>query len=106
MGSVRSITKSEEFRRVYEAGRRSRSDGISVAVAPGAAGVNRLGLTVPSSRGTAVVRNRLRRRVRAAFAQAQIPGPLDVVIRPQASVGVVPFQELVTHVERAVERAT
>jgi ribonuclease P protein component len=105
MGSVRSITKSEEFRRVYETGKRSRSNGISVVVARGAVGVTRLGLAVPSSSGTAVARNRIRRRVRAAFAQAQIADPLDVVIRPQPASASVPFQELVTHVERAVERA-
>ena len=61
----------------------------------------RLGLAVPSSVGGAVVRNRIKRRLRAAFVAADLPPGVQVVIRPRAEAATMTFQEL----ERSLREA-
>jgi ribonuclease P protein component len=64
-----------------------------------------VGLTVPSSTGGAVVRNRIKRRLREAF-RAHGPGTgVDVVIRAGATTVQISFQELENHLGRALRRA-
>lgn len=106
MGST-SLTRARDFVRVQSDGRRARSDGISVAaLAAGDELPSRVGLSVGRSVGGAVVRNRVKRRLRAAWSQSSIPPGYEVVVRPTRAVAEVDFQELVNHLELAVTRAT
>lgn len=54
-------------------------------------GHSRLGLTVPRKVGTAVVRNRVKRRLREAFRRswrfALVDRPADLLVRAQPSAG-------------------
>ena len=90
-----SITSSRDFRRVYRSGKKARVDGVSVWAAPGPdEGRARLGMAVRASVGTAVDRNRLRRRLREIF---RAYGPLtgtDVVIHATREAAGRNFQEL------------
>lgn len=91
-----ALARSADFRRVYSAGKRARRDGLTVWVAPAEepAGETRLGLAVRGSIGTAVVRNRLRRRLRAAFRAYDPVGGFDVVARADESLPGRNFQEM------------
>ena len=102
MGAIRS---GRDFDRIYSLGRRGKSDGIAAIVSASSPSELRLGLSVSKACGNAVVRNRVRRRLKAAFAAAAVPSGLDVVLRPDPRAGSLPFQELVKHVETAVTRA-
>jgi len=51
-------------------------------------------LAVPSRVGGAVVRNRIKRRLRASFVRASLPAGLDVVVRARAEAATMDFQEL------------
>ncbi len=53
----------------------------------------RLGLAVPARVGGAVGRNRIKRRLRAAFRAAG-PTGVDVLVRAEATAQTAPFQEL------------
>lgn len=77
-------------------GRRRRVPLGTVAILTDPAGVDepRLGLAVPSSVGGAVVRNRIKRRLRAAFVAAELPAGAQVVIRPRLEAASLGFQEL------------
>lgn len=91
-----SIARSRDFQRVFSTGRRARRDGIVVWAAPATdpAASSRLGLAVRRSAGNAVTRNRIRRRLRAAFAQSHpVPG-YDVVARGELEVAGRNFQEV------------
>jgi ribonuclease P protein component len=105
-----------DFLRVASAGRRSARPGLVVQAAPhphepngapnGAAGI-RVGFTASRKVGNAVVRNRAKRRMRAAAASA-LPSHgqsgTDYVLIARASTADRPFAELVADLEAALRR--
>jgi ribonuclease P protein component len=107
MDPERTIASGTEFRRLYAEGTKASSDGVTVFVAPrpDPSAPSRLGLAVPSSTGGAVVRNRIKRRLREAFrAQGPATG-IDIAIRASAPTGRISYQELVEHLGRALHKA-
>ncbi len=105
MGSTTSLRAKRDFETVYSGGRRRRANGVTVYVRAreDAASPARLGLAVPSSIGGAVERNRMKRRLRAAFRACEATG-VDVIVRPSGGATRLSFQELVTEFCRAVRR--
>ena len=99
-----------DFRRVYEQGIRFSGSLFSAFCLenddpkrpPGA----RFGFTVPRAIGKAVLRNRIRRRVREAVRLARSgAGPRwDVVINPRRNAAHAPFDVLQAEIERLVRR--
>ena len=93
-------------------GRRARHGSVSVTYLPAStttiAEPPRIAFAVPRKVGTAVVRNRLRRQVKAhlaspaADASALAPGAYLVAIRPGA--GDVARTQLLTDVDRCLDR--
>jgi ribonuclease P protein component len=91
---VDRLRSSKDFRRVSREGTRvaSRSLVLLVATRPARLGgqpANRIGITVSRRVGPAVVRNRLKRRLREWFrrSRARIPAGKDLVVimRPAAA---------------------
>ena len=105
MRSPRSLSGKARFSRVFDQGRRGRSDGVTVwaLVRPDTAGP-RLGLSVGTRAGGAVARNQMRRRVRALVRALALPGA-DIVIRADRDAMRLSFQELETHLKQAFTRA-
>jgi ribonuclease P protein component len=101
-----------DFLRVAGAGRRSARPGLVVQAAPhpngsrGAPGI-RVGFTASKKVGNAVVRNRAKRRMRAAAASVLPvvgrPGT-DYVLIARAGTADRPFAELVADLEAALRR--
>ena len=85
------LRRRAEFLIVQETGQKFSSDAFLALVKPNARpdGLTRLGLTVSSKVGNAVVRNRIRRRLRELFRNRRttLPPGLDVVLiaRTQAA---------------------
>ena len=98
-----SLSSSREFRRVLDCGRRRRTPigSIYVLGSPTAAGPSRLGLIVSRRIGGAVVRNRAKRRLRAAFAAAWSEPGFDVIVRADPAALTLPFQELENSLQAA-----
>jgi ribonuclease P protein component len=107
----RRILKSTEFREVYQSGVRMscryfaafclhRSDAPEL---PG-----RVGFTVPRALGSAVVRNRIKRRMREAtrFYLTQLPPNYGLVFNPRRSVLEASFEDLCRETEKVIVRCS
>jgi ribonuclease P protein component len=101
----RSLSGRRAFRRVRSEGRLAGFGPITVygvRASEGRAG--RVGLSVNGRRLTAVERNRIRRRVRAACGRFELPEGFDFVIRAGAEAGDLDFQKLVSSLSKAFHR--
>lgn len=67
MKRTMTVKENYEFRRIYAKGRSGVSPYLVVYVRPNRRGRNRLGVTASTKLGHAVVRNRVRRRLREIF---------------------------------------
>ncbi len=77
-----TIKENYEFRRIYNKGKSGVSAFVVVYARPNNRGRNRLGVTVSTKLGKAVVRNRVRRRLREIYrlSQPQLKQGYDIVL--------------------------
>ena len=96
------LLRRSEFRRVYQEGRRRSAPLCVVFFLSNGLAQSRLGLTVPSSVGNAVLRNRLKRRVREVFrlSQDSIAAGWDIVVNPRKDAAKAPFLTLMRELMR------
>lgn len=102
MPSTEALSGKPHFARVHASGRRCSRDGVTAIVSARAEGPPRLGLSVGRSCGKAVVRNRIRRRLREAF-RAYGPGSADVVLIGRAPLATAPFSQVEKYVRECLE---
>ena len=98
------LLRRSDFESVYRGGRRHFAPDLTAFWRSRAAGEGpRVGLTVGRALGGAVVRNRIKRRLREAVRLnlAQLARAVDVVLNPRKSAASVEFQELVQQVAGA-----
>jgi ribonuclease P protein component len=100
------LSTGDQFRQVLRRGRKSRTDGGLIAVnSSGVEGVVRFGFVVPKSVGGAVVRNRVKRRLRAAASTLVGRGvTADVVVRADPGSDKVTVTEWTSHLSKALSR--
>jgi ribonuclease P protein component len=104
------ILRSADFRVVYDRGIRvsgplfaafcwARPELLENATA-------RLGLTAPKALGGAVVRNRIKRRLREAFRRhrAELGPQWDIVLNPRRAALTAPFAELERALRKVIEK--
>ncbi len=84
-------------------GTRRRVGGISVFVAPGAKGTTRVAFIAGRGVGSAVRRNRAKRRLREALGRVPIRESRDYVVIAAEVVNRAPFEDLVAWLEKATE---
>ena len=100
------LLRHADFERVYKQGRRHFSASMTVFYWRRPAGETpglRVGFTVGRALGGAVVRNRMKRRLREAVRLTRpVPGPdADVVINPKKSLLAAEFEAVLNEVKRA-----
>ena len=102
-----SLRSGRDFRRVLENGRRATRDGLVAVALPNdlSPEVSRLGLAV-RCKGGAVARNRVKRRIRAAFRQLDLSDGHDVVIQADDRILRARYPRLVKDLGDALDRAT
>jgi len=95
-----------EFLVVQDTGMKVSADCVLAMVKPNGRGdgVTRLGLTVSSKVGNAVVRNRVRRRFRELFRtrRQELPKGLDMVLIARTSAAAAEWPAYVRAFERIV----
>lgn len=104
LAKANRVTRAADYRRIVRTGRRRRGALVLAYARPGdEAGPLRMGVIVAKNVGGAVVRNRVRRRIKAIGWQLahEVRG-LDVVVRALPPAAVAPFADLEREVGAAV----
>ncbi len=102
------ILRSKDFRRVYDNGIRFSSSlftAFCLREAPPFTGPH-IGFTTPRALGVAVVRNRIRRRVREALRVRlqQLSPQWSIVINPRRKALDCPFPDIEREIDRLLGR--
>lgn len=103
--SVR-LLRHADFERVYKQGRRHFAAHMTVFYLPRreSDGGVRVGFTVGKVLGGAVLRNRMKRRLREAVRlHGMIPAAMDVVINPKKSLLTAEFVDVQREIRRAFD---
>jgi ribonuclease P protein component len=105
----RRLLKPGQFEAVYAARLNRHVGPLAVHVMPNEEDGWRIGLSVPRRVGTAVRRNRIKRRLREVFrlAQHDLPGSYDLVInvRPHEALDVVEYRQLLERAAKELDEA-
>ncbi|GIU93252.1 MAG: hypothetical protein KatS3mg011_2158 [Acidimicrobiia bacterium] len=101
-----SLRTSRDFQRVLDEGRRVRRGALTVVAAEGVPGLTRLGLVVSRKVGKATVRNRVRRRLRHAARQANLPEGWDFVVVASPRAADAGYWELLEWLSSGAREAT
>jgi ribonuclease P protein component len=103
------ITASGEIRALFRRGKRKRTRHLDVFVSSSPVTHSRLGVVVPKHKRTAVLRNRLKRRLREAGRGELLPRlmgsevALDVMIRARPEAYEASYETLRQEVARVAE---
>ena len=94
------------FDAVYRGGKRFSSSHFTVFVRSNELALSRFGFSIKKALGGAVVRNRIRRRVREMVRchRQEIPAGWDIVIHPKSSVARAPFAALEEELVQVLKR--
>jgi ribonuclease P protein component len=98
--------RTSDFDRLYRGpSRRQRSERFLVLAQANRRGETRWGISVKTRLGGAVVRNRMKRRLREILRGAGLPGGWDIVVQPRtARVASDPFEDLRRELTTLLER--
>lgn len=97
----------KDFAAVRERGKHWRNHLVSINVLPNGLPHSRFGFVVSRSIGTAVRRNRAKRRLRAALRSwlPAIQGGYDVVVIAHGAIATAPYGEIEAALGRLLRRA-
>lgn len=103
-----SLKLNHIFQRLYRKGTRAASPTLAMYSRPNGRCENRLGLTTGAKLGHAVVRNKLRRRLRAIYRshEAELKCGYDIVIVCRAASVEASYQRLERDFMRLVRKSS
>ena len=106
---VNSLRKHAAFQHVYKRGRAHNSSVVVVRVAPNQLDITRVGFVVTKAIGNAVIRNRVRRRLREVIrrldrAHGLAPG-LDIVVNARKPAVDIAYEPLTRTLATLLARA-
>lgn len=102
-----TLRRSADYLRCYRRGRRLRGSALRLHVAGNELGHPRLGITASRKVGKAVIRNRLKRRVRETYRRWPRRGELpavDLVVHLEPAAAATGFRELSGELEGLLGR--
>ena len=101
-----TIKQNYEFRRLYSKGASAVTPSVVMYCRKNNRAHNRLGVTVSTKLGHAVVRNRARRRLRELFrlSQDQMVRGYDVLLVARGRTARIPYRYLLRDYEKAARK--
>ncbi len=102
------LLRRSDFEAVYRGGTRRGGTNFAVFARSSGLGNTRFGISVKKALGGAVVRNRIRRRVREILRlhRSEIPQGWDIVVHPRPSVARAKFAGLEEELVRLIRSTT
>src|SRR5437016_13011048 len=102
---VARLVRRGEFDAVYRAGKRRSSSHYTVFFRANELPQSRFGFSIKKALGGAVVRNRIRRRLREVVRchRLEIPAGWDIVIHPKGTAAPAPFLALTNDLLRLLK---
>ena len=91
-----TLKENYEFRRMYQRGKSAVSGSMVVYCRKNKKGLSRLGITVSTKLGKAVVRNRVRRRLRELYRlnKSEMKQGYDVILVGRGRAITAPFSKM------------
>ncbi len=101
------LRRRHEFLGLQRDGRRNHTDHLVVIRRPSSGPVSRLGVTVSSRVGNAVVRNRLKRVLRELFRQCRtdLTPPTDILVIAKPGADTLTYAQAAYEFARAIDLA-
>jgi ribonuclease P protein component len=101
------LVRRGEFDAVYRTGKRRSSSHFTVFFRANQMPQSRFGFSIKKALGGAVVRNRMRRRMREIVRchRQEIPAGWDIVIHPKSAMARAPFAVLTADLLRLLQSA-
>ena len=99
------LTKKNQYEAVYHSGNYRVGKELVVRILPNGLGVSRYGITVSRHVGKAVVRNRIKRRLREILRKVNLQPGLDFVIIARASAAQADYSKMKKTTEDILFRA-
>ena len=105
-GRDRRVLRRADYLDTYSSGRRYVGRWLVFFVRPASGPCARLGVTITKKTGSAVVRNRLRRKLRELFRRCSgLRSAVDVVVNVRPGAEETDFAELSRDFDKLVARA-
>lgn len=91
-----TLKQNHEFRRLYAKGKSAVAPSMAIYCRKNRYGVNRIGFTTGTKLGKAVVRNRIRRRLREVYRtnESRLRPGFDIVVVARVRAGSSRYREL------------
>ncbi len=105
LGRNRRLRKTREFAAVRRTGRSWVNGLLVLRVASNETGLSRVGFSISRRVGKAVIRNRVKRRLKEIVRQRDIAGSWDIVITARAPAAQASYRELERAMEQLLKRA-
>ena len=105
MRRAERLRKGSEFAAVYHRGRPHRSDLLILRALRTDASTSRFGFTAAKTLGNAVLRNRLRRRLKEAARSLPVAGGWDLVINSRRGAASASYDQLRSQIRELLGRA-
>jgi ribonuclease P protein component len=99
------LTSNADFQRVYDGGRSWVSREVIVRALPSGLDATRCGFTVGRRIGKAVVRNRIKRRLREILRHFPLPVGWDIIVIARAPAARTDFHNLKSTVRDLLSKA-
>ena len=102
------LVRRVEYDAVYREGRRRSSREFAVFLRPNGLELSRFGWSIKKALGSAVKRNRMRRRIREIIRlhRQEIASGWDIVIHPRSTVATANFAALSEELVKLLPRAS